>query len=74
MPTCIWERSREHGLNLADPSERRRQVLTLFSADPALEWLRPLPPSAKMVGPVLPKPAQPLPQDLQVSSCGLHVQ
>ena len=37
----------------------------IISADFALEWVRPLPPNVKYVGPLSPKPAQPLPADLQ---------
>lgn len=47
--------------------ERERCALTIIGADPAIEWLRPLPPAAKLVGPVLPEPARPLPTDLEVS-------
>lgn len=45
-------------------------VLTLCIADFAIEWLRPMPPDFKMIGPVLPEPAQPLPANLEVgTSC-----
>jgi glucuronosyltransferase len=43
-------------------------VLTMCIADFAIEWLRPLPPDLKMIGPILPEPARPLPTDLQVGS------
>ena len=46
--------------------ERRRMVMTLNIGDPAIEWLRPLPPDLKMIGPILPEPARPLPADLEV--------
>ena len=38
----------------------------IFSADFALEWPRPLPPNMRLVGPILPEPAQPLPAELEV--------
>ena len=38
----------------------------IFSADFALEWVRPLPPNVKFVGPILPQPAQALPDKLEV--------
>ena len=38
----------------------------IFSADFALEWPRPLPPNLRLVGPLLPEPAQPLPAELEV--------
>ena len=53
-------------MDLDTPEERRRLVLHVISADPAVEWVRPMTPNAKMVGPILPLPAQPLPQDLEV--------
>jgi hypothetical protein len=43
-------------------------VMTMCIADFAIEWLRPLPPSYKLIGAVLPEPAQPLPADLEVGS------
>ena len=63
----VWALSKAHGLNLRDPREQRRHVLTLFSADWAMEWLRPLLPNTKFVGPILPQPAQALPPELQAS-------
>ena len=48
------------------PRERRRMLMTLCIADWAIEWLRPLPPSYKLIGAVLPEPARPLPADLEV--------
>ena len=38
----------------------------IFSADFALEWPRPLPANLRLVGPLLPEPAQPLPAELEV--------
>ena len=46
--------------------ERERCALSLCAAGFAVEWLRPLPPGLKVVGPLLPEPAQPLPADLEV--------
>ena len=51
-----------------DSRERQRLVMTLCIADFAIEWLRPMPPNFKLVGPVLPEPARPLPADLEVHS------
>ena len=39
----------------------------ILSADFAMEWLRPMPPNAKLVGPLLPEPPKPLPSDIEVS-------
>ncbi len=55
------------------PRERRRMVMTLCIADWAIEWLRPLPPSYKLIGAVLPEPARPLPADLEVGPLRLRV-
>lgn len=41
-------------------------VLTICNADFAIEWVRPMPPNFKMIGPVLPEPAKPLPADVEV--------
>lgn len=59
-------RSRRYGLDTESPEERARLVLTISSADFAVEWVRPLPPNYKMVGPLLPQPPQPLPEELAV--------
>lgn len=42
-------------------------MLTIAPAHWAVEWLRPVTPNFKMVGPLLPRPAQPLPQEFDVS-------
>jgi glucuronosyltransferase len=42
-------------------------VLTMAPADWAGEWLRPLPPNFKMVGPLLAEPGKPLPALTEVS-------
>ena len=47
--------------------ERRRLVLTIAPVDWAAEWLRPISPNFKMVGPILSEPGKPLPADLEVS-------
>jgi hypothetical protein len=44
----------------------RRGVLNLYNVDFAIEYPRPLPPSVKFIGPVMPHPPQKLPQDLLV--------
>ncbi|BDA49336.1 UDP-glucuronosyltransferase 2A1 [Coccomyxa sp. Obi] len=56
---------RKYGIDLDAPRERRRIVMTLCIADFAIEWLRSLPPNFKLIGPVLPEPACPLPGDLE---------
>ncbi|EIE24827.1 UDP-Glycosyltransferase/glycogen phosphorylase [Coccomyxa subellipsoidea C-169] len=56
---------RRFGVDPDAPKERRRMVMTMCIADFAIEWLRPLPPSYKLIGAVLPEPAQPLPADLE---------
>ena len=48
---------------------RRLELMHLFGGDLALEQPRPLPPKVKLVGALLPSPAKPLPQDLQVRHC-----
>ena len=55
-------------MDIDSQKERERCALTIVAADFALEWLRPLPPSLKFVGPLLPEPARPLPADLEVGS------
>ena len=61
--------SKRHGFNtIQDLKEQHRQVLTLIPSDWAAEWLRPLLPNMKMIGPVLPEPGKPLPSGLQVTS------
>ena len=39
----------------------------ILSADFAMEWLRPIPPNMKLVGPLLPEPPKALPADIEVS-------
>ncbi|BDA49332.1 UDP-glucuronosyltransferase 2A1 [Coccomyxa sp. Obi] len=56
---------RRHGVDPDARVERERCALTICAADFAVEWLRPLPPSLKFVGPLLPEPARPLPTDLE---------
>ncbi len=49
------------------PEERRRLVLTIAPVDWAAEWLRPISPNFKMVGPILSEPGKPLPAELEVT-------
>ena len=49
------------------PVERRRLVMSIAPVDWAAEWLRPMPPNFKFVGPILSEPGKPLPADLEVS-------
>ncbi|CAK0754688.1 hypothetical protein CVIRNUC_002317 [Coccomyxa viridis] len=55
----------EHGIDLGSKEALRRGVMHLFNTDFALEWPRALPPNVKLVGPLMPEPAKPLPPDLQ---------
>ncbi len=41
-------------------------VLTIVPVDWAAEWLRPVTPNYKMVGPMLSGPGKPLPAHLEV--------
>ena len=59
--------SNKHGVNLAAPQEMRRLIMHILSADFAMEWLRPMPPNVKLVGPLLPEPPKALPADIEVS-------
>ncbi|CAL8464217.1 g3752 [Coccomyxa elongata] len=61
---------RKYGIDLDAPRERRRIAMTLCIADFAIEWLRSLPPSFKLIGPVLPEPASPLPAHLEEFMAG----
>ena len=66
---CILICSKRHAFNtIQDQKEQHRQVLTLIPSDWAAEWLRPLLPNMKMIGPVLPEPGKPLPSGLEVIS------
>ena len=56
----------KHGIDLGSKEALRRGVMHLFNIDFALEWPRALPPNVKLVGPLMPEPAKPLPADLQV--------
>ena len=60
--------SKKVGFNPDLPEERRRLVLTMAPVDWAAEWLRPVTPNFKMVGPILSQPGRPLPADLEVTS------
>jgi hypothetical protein len=59
----------KHGIDLGSSAALRRGVLHLFNLDFAVEWPRALPPNVKLVGPLMPEPAHPLPADLQVHTC-----
>jgi len=56
----------KHSIDLGSKEALRRGVMHLFNIDFALEWPRALPPNVKLVGPLMPEPAKPLPTDLQV--------
>jgi hypothetical protein len=63
-------RSKRYGFDATSETERRRLVLSMAPVDWAAEWLRPVPPNFKMVGPVLAEPGKPLPADIEVH-CGV---
>lgn len=63
---------KRHGIDLGTPEALRRGVMHLFNVDFALEFPRKLPPNVKLVGPLMPEPAKPLPADLEVSTCPKH--
>ena len=65
--------SKRYGLDLDDPVERRRLVLSMAPADWAAEWVRPVTPNFKMVGPILATPGKPLPPDLEVPAHAQHI-
>ena len=58
--------SAKYGFDPELPEERRRQVLTIVPVDWAAEWLRPVTPNFKHVGPVLAGPGKPLSAHLEV--------
>lgn len=60
--------SKEHCFDPDAPAERRRLVLTLVPAHWAVEWIRPITPNFKLVGPLLARPGQPLPDEIDVSA------
>lgn len=64
MPLC----SKSFNYNPDLPEERRRLVLSMAPVDWAAEWLRPVTPNFKMVGPVLAGPGKALPAHLEVTS------
>ena len=45
---------------------RELELMHLIGGDLALEQPRPLPPKVKLVGALMPRPAKPLPADLEV--------
>lgn len=58
--------SKQYHFNPDLPEERRRMVLTIVPVDWAAEWLRPVSPNYKLVGPILSGPGTPLPAHLEV--------
>ena len=64
---------RKHGLDMTSEGVRRLELMHLVGGDFALEQPRPLPPKVKLIGALLPLPAKPLPQDLQVRHCSHKV-
>ena len=58
---------REHGLDMTSEAVRELELMHLVGGDLAIEQPRPLPPKVKLIGPLMPAPAQPLPAELEVS-------
>ncbi len=59
--------SKKYDFNPYAVKERRRMVLSMSPVDWAAEWLRPMSPSYKYVGPVLAGPGKALPADIEVA-------
>lgn len=59
----------KYNFNPYAAEEGKRMVLSMSLVDWAAEWLRPVSPSYKYVGPVLAGPSQALPADLEVCPC-----
>ena len=62
-------RSKRHDFDTAHlAEERQRMLMTLAPADWAAEWIRPIMPNFKMIGPLLPEPGKALDYELEVCS------
>ena len=61
--------SKKYNFNPYAAEEGKRMVLSMSPIDWAAEWLRPVSPSYKYVGPVLAGPGKALPADLEVRRC-----
>ena len=59
-------RSSKYNFDPELPKERKRRVMTIVPVHWAAEWLRPVTPDYKLVGPVLSEPGKPLPAYLEV--------
>lgn len=66
IASCWYACSKRYNFNADAPQELRRMVLTIAPLDWAAEWVRPVLPNFKMVGPILPEPGKPLPDDIEV--------
>ena len=60
--------SKRHDFDASAPEERKRLVMHIVPDDWAAEWLRPVSPNMKLVGPVLAGPGKPLPAQFEVCS------
>ena len=67
ISTC----SKKFGFDPNLPENRRRLVMMIAPVDWAAEWLRPVTPNLKMVGPILSEPGKALPAELEVTSLQL---
>ena len=59
--------SKRYNFDPTLPGERRRLVLTISPVHWAAEWLRPVSPNFKLVGPILAGPGNPLPEHIEVT-------
>ena len=62
---------RKHGLDMTSQPVRELELMHLIGGDFALEQPRPLPPKVKLVGALMPRPAEPLPSELEVCVAAL---
>lgn len=60
--------SKKFGFDANLPENRRRLVMMIAPVDWAAEWLRPVTPNLKLVGPILSEPGKALPAELEVTS------
>eukprot|EP00884_Botryococcus_braunii_P009348 jgi/Botrbrau1/18414/Bobra.0072s0007.1 len=56
---------KKHGIDMGSREALRRGILNLFNVDFALEYPRPLVPSVKLIGPVMPEEPQELRGEMQ---------
>ena len=62
---------KKHGLDMTSEPVRELELMHLIGGDLALEQPRPLPPKVKLVGALMPAPAEPLPAELEVCAAAV---